>query len=193
MSKTIYSIRPNLILGFHGCDMKLVRELSLRNTELRFSSNGNDWLGDGIYFWENNVTRALDYAKEKMKREPDIIKEPAVIGAVIHLKNCLDLTDRESLLEMEKAYEYAVGAFSKSELSLPKNKKDMLLRPLDCTVTKFLDQLCRDAESPTYDSIRGSFFEGDPVYSGAGIYKKNHIQLCIRNSECILGYFIPRI
>ena len=43
-----------------------------------------------------------------------------------------------------------------------------------------------------FDSTRGLFLEGSPVYEGAGIRLKNHIQICIRNKNCIKGFFIPR-
>ena len=34
--------------------------------------------------------------------------------------------------------------------------------------------------------------EGDELYPGAGFHDKNHIQICIRNPNCIKGFFIPR-
>jgi len=43
-----------------------------------------------------------------------------------------------------------------------------------------------------FDTIRGIFTEGGPVFEGAGIQLKNHIQVCIRNLNCIKGFFIPR-
>ena len=192
MAKTKYAVRPNLFIGFHGCDKSLVESLALGKDILKPSQNGNDWLGDGIYFWENNVTRALEFAEEKQKREPDTIKEPGVIGAILQLQYCLDLTDRESLLELEKAYQTLVETFKQLKKPLPKNKENMLLRPLDCAVIKSMDLLSLKIGATPYDSIRASFSEGEPLYPNAGIDKKNHIQICIRNHECILGYFIPK-
>jgi len=43
-----------------------------------------------------------------------------------------------------------------------------------------------------FDSARGLFTEGCPAFPGAGIQKKNHIQICIRNNNCIKGFFLPR-
>ncbi len=40
--------------------------------------------------------------------------------------------------------------------------------------------------------MRGVFFEGPELFPNAGFRTKNHIQLCIRKSSCILGYFRPR-
>jgi len=43
-----------------------------------------------------------------------------------------------------------------------------------------------------YDSARGVFIEGSPIYTNAGFSEKTHIQICIRNANCIKGFFIPR-
>lgn len=72
------------------------------------------------------------------------------------------------------------------------NSANLMLRNLDCDVLEWLHILrIVDGDLP-YDSVRGVFVEGKPVYEGAGIYDKTHVQLCIRNPNCILGYFLPR-
>ncbi|SDG74327.1 hypothetical protein [Chitinophaga filiformis] len=77
----MYHIRPNLIVGFHGCD-EVVRNALLNNpNKIKISRKRYDWLGNGMYFWENNYQRALDWATEKYQRGK--ITSPAVIGAVI--------------------------------------------------------------------------------------------------------------
>jgi len=43
-----------------------------------------------------------------------------------------------------------------------------------------------------FDTVRSIFTEGGPAFDGAGIQAKNHIQICIRNLNCIKGFFIPR-
>jgi hypothetical protein len=43
-----------------------------------------------------------------------------------------------------------------------------------------------------FDSVRGVFTEGGPAFPGSGIQEKNHIQICIRNSNSIKGFFLPR-
>ena len=83
----MYSKRAGLILGFHGCD-KSVRDkvVAKRDANLKPSKNDYDWLGNGIYFWENNYKRAMDFAIFLKNNIPhntkQKIKEPAVIGAM---------------------------------------------------------------------------------------------------------------
>lgn len=104
MKQTLYSSRSNLYIGFHGCD-KSVAEAILQGGSLKPSNNDYDWLGHGIYFWENNEQRALQFAEEASKRKTSSIKDPFVIGAVIDLGYCLDLTDMSCLAEIKQSYE----------------------------------------------------------------------------------------
>lgn len=82
----MYSTKTGLILGFHGCDQTVADKIIAGKDSLKESKNEYDWLGHGIYFWENNPSRALDYAKF-LKRNPgrskSKIKKPSVLGAVI--------------------------------------------------------------------------------------------------------------
>ena len=91
MDESLYSRRSNLVIGFHGCDRSVVEKVIAGKTELIASTNDYDWLGSGIYFWENNVERSWQWAKELSKRSNSSIKTPAVIGAVIDLGYCFDL------------------------------------------------------------------------------------------------------
>ena len=95
-------------------------------------------------------------------------------------------------------------------IELPKNRdlphdrhKDMILRELDCLAIEFMhEEILLDVQSEIkqkgysdkdiFDSTRGAFLEGGPVYEGAGIYEKTHIQICIRNLNCIKRFFLPR-
>ena len=53
----------SFVLGYHGCDRKVGEAVLAGKKELKQSKNEHDWLGHGIYFWENNPQRALDWAK----------------------------------------------------------------------------------------------------------------------------------
>lgn len=51
----MYSKLPNLILGFHGCSNDVYRKVIVEGEQLNKSNNSYDWLGNGIYFWEQNL------------------------------------------------------------------------------------------------------------------------------------------
>jgi len=42
------------------------------------------------------------------------------------------------------------------------------------------------------DSVHGIFNEGEELYPNAGFREKDHIQICVRNPNCIKGFFLPR-
>ena len=93
----------------------------------------------------------------------------------------------------ERAWDWAGNhkprPFKEGELLENKNG----LHKLDCAVIEYLHKSFEDAEdSIVYDSVRGVFYEGDVAYKGAEIRKKNHIQVCLRNMNCIKGFFLPR-
>ena len=96
----MYSTKTGLILGFHGCDESIINDILLGKEDLKQSNNTYDWLGHGIYFWENSPSRAVEFAKflkNNPQRARTPIKTPSVIGAVIDLGYCLDFTDYSNL------------------------------------------------------------------------------------------------
>ena len=197
MDESLYSRRSNLVIGFHGCDRSVVEKVIAGKIELIASTNDYDWLGSGIYFWENNKERAWLWATELSKRSNSSIKTPAVIGAVIDLGYCFDLTDSSYLQELKNAYDVLKETCHNLDKELPKNKPignsdDLLLRRLDCSVVQTALELNKKANAHPYDSVKGVFWEGQELYPNAGFREKNHIQICVCNPNCIKGYFLPR-
>lgn len=204
----IYRNRPNLTIGFHGCDEEVRNQLvNLPNT-VKKSQETYDWLGNGFYLWENNYERALQWAKDKQKRGS--LKTPSVVGVVYLLDYCLDFTDSEFIDILSNYYKLLKEDLKVSGKSVPINRDlpndmyhDLILRELDCAVIEYLHQKIDEkikqdivnngfSELYPFDTVRGMFTEGGPVFEGAGIQTKNHIQVCIRNLNCIKGFFIPR-
>ena len=195
----MYSIQSGLILAFHGCDETVVSKIVQGKSILNPSENDYDWLGNGVYFWEHNSLRAMEYAEQlcanprKVKGKTPI-KTPAVIGAVISLGRCLNLLESRSLRVVGRAYE-TLRIHSKSKgKALPQNTggNDLKKRVLDCAVIETLHQMLDSESDCYYDSVRGVFTEGEYLYPNAGFHKEDHIQICIRNPNCIKGYFLPR-
>lgn len=196
----MYSTKTGLVLGFHGCDESIINDILLCKKGLKQSNNTYDWLGHGIYFWENSPSRAVEFAeflKNNPQRARTPIKTPSVIGAVIDLGYCLDFTDYSNLQLLKGGYELLKTAMDTLEVKLTNKpigeNKDLLYRELDCAVIETLHSLrLPDSELKPFDSVRGVFWEGKEIYPNAGFKEKNHIQICIRNKNCIKGYFLPR-
>ncbi len=193
----MYSVLPSFVLGFHGCDEETAKDVFSGKKRLKKSTNEWDWLGSGIYFWENNPQRALEYAKHLVKhpeRCTNRIKTPAVVGAVIDLGYCLDLLNEKSIRLVKAANEIYCKIREANDQPPAENQNvegsnDFLLRYRDCAVIETLHTFYKENKNPPFDSVRGMFTEGDPLYQNAGFHEKNHIQICIRNPNCIKGYF----
>lgn len=112
-----------------------------------------------------------------------------MIGAVIELGLCLDLTTSSGLEWVRIAYESLVDVTQTAGLDLPSNSSDQLRRNLDCAVIQRLHKILETQNLPTIDSIKGVFTEGQPVYPGSGLREKTHIQIAVRNPQCIKGVF----
>jgi hypothetical protein len=194
----IYTSDPGLIIGFHGCSQELRDNVVISKTSLRHSNNSWDWLGDGIYFWQNNYERAYHYANNPPPKVK--IDNPSVLGSVFSLGNCLDFTDKKYIDLLKFSYETLEKTTKAEGTELPtntnptgsENSNDKIVRRLDCAVIKNIHEQLKKLGEPPFDSVRGVFFEGNELYKGAGFLDKTHIQICIRNPNLIKGYFIPR-
>lgn len=204
----MYNFRSNLMIGFHGCSEAVRDKLVNSPNDVKISQEKYDWLGNGFYVWENNYERAKQWSQDKFKAHME--DKPSVVGVLFTLDNCLDFSDLSYTFLIEKYYRLMVADFSDSGLSIPKNRntktdqfEDKLFRELDCTVIEYAHQqtaikIASDIQDKgfsnrkPFDTVRGIFTEGGPAFEGAGIQQKSHIQICIRNLNCIKGFFIPR-
>jgi hypothetical protein len=204
----MYDVKPNLIIGFHGCDASVRDSLLRTPNEIKISQKPFDWLGHGLYFWENNYDRALQWANEKKAR--GAITHPAVIGAALYLGYCCDFLDRRYIALLANYFSNMEERYKEMGKELPQNKdlpqdthKDKIMRHLDCAAIEHMhaeifDQVKMNIQKDGYskfklfDTVRGVFTEGGPAFRGAGLFAKSHIQICVRNPNCIQGFFMPR-
>jgi hypothetical protein len=175
----LHQLAASFILGYHRCD-KAVGERILEDEPFKQSNNDYDWLGPGIYFWEANPLRTLDFAREAKKRRNSNIKKPFVIDAVISLGLCLDLTTTAGIEQVRAAHKSLVEFVAAAGRKLPENASEGLLRGLDCAVIQTVHTIRTDRGDQPIDSVKGVFIEGRPVYEGSGFYEKTHIQIAVR-------------
>ena len=187
MSRGRYTL-PH-ILGYHGCDAATGEKVLAGKAHLKPSDKDYDWLGNGIYFWVDSPERAWDWANNRPG--PKKITKPFVIGALIYPGLCLNLTDYgviEQLRVAHKVLAAASGSGEKPQNTLTQDGITMLRR-LDCAVIETLHRLREDQGEESYDSVYGVFDEGEPAFDGAGFREKTHIQLAVRKTTNIVGYF----
>jgi len=183
----VHRLSASFVLGYHGCDVAIAEAL-LQGKPFEQSANDYDWLGPGVYFWENNPQRGLDFAIETSLRKKSAIKTPAVVGAIIELGLCLDMTTLGAIAMVKAAYDSLKETFEKAGKELPKNGADLRLRRLDCAVVRRLHSIL-EQEDTSLDTVRGVFIEGSPIYPNSGFNTKTHTQIAVRNLESIKGVF----
>jgi hypothetical protein len=187
---------PAKVVGYHGCEEADGMLAISQRQPLKPNNQKHDWLGSGTYFWESDLQRAKEWAE--YKKTNNMCKVPFVVGAMLNLGNCFDLTLRSNLDLLARAYSDFEKAQTAAGLAMPENKdsqriktKNRVMRTLDCAVLNYFCEVTQKAGLPDWDTIRGVFIEGDPVYPGSEIYLKTHIQIAVRNPACIRAMFLP--
>jgi hypothetical protein len=186
-------VSHSLVVGYHGCDVRVARKVISLKDSLHPSHNPWDWLGHGYYFWEDSSARARRWAESESKQRGSAIKYPAVLGAVIDLGNCLNLADAEALKQVRAAYDEYERLCNSAGIEKARNRgPDLRARYLDCAVMESLHQFRQEEGKPAFDTVRGFFIEGRELYDGAGFRELDHIQICVRSLDQIIGFFWPR-
>ncbi len=190
---------PSYVLGYHGCDKATARRILEDGEEFIHSEKDYDWLGPGAYFWENDPERAFEWAEQRVADQK--AADAYVVGAVLDLGNCLDLTLRENLEWLRLGYADLEGSFRNDTAQMPANRDvrghhgvpDKLLRFRDCAVIRRIHSLVElDPEQPKFDSVRGMFLEGAEVYDGAGFNQLTHTQIAVLTQDCVIEVFTPK-
>lgn len=170
------------VIGYHGTSQS--RASDILATGFRESSNRYDWLGRGVYFFEEDATRAWQWARQRF---PD---EPAVIGAALDLSNVLDLHSVDSA-EILRAVARSLDELYRARgKDLPRNTAGR--HDFDCAL---IDMTCdvyqKHHEYPSpVDVVCGVFEEGTLIHPNSSIRCFTHVQLAVREMRAIIGSWI---
>jgi hypothetical protein len=185
--------QPHQVIGFHSCDREVGLRIVSGKDHLRPSNNAWDWLGPGIYFWEDNPYRALSYAVDCARNKQKFagrIKTPFVVGAIIELGHCLNLIEPNSIRIVQESYRILKANAEMTGIPLPTNKGAN--RSLDCAVIKWIHKMYKLKDGSIYDTIRSPFHEGEAIYDQANFTTGLHIEICVIDPKQIKGYFLPQ-
>ena len=187
-----------IVTGYHGCDAAVAAKVLAGTARLNLSTNAYDWLGEGVYFWEHGPQRAREWAIEQANLCGAKIKEPSVLGARINLGECLDLLDTANTRLLGNWYIEFRRFVRQNGSRIPENRDapgsrrgDKVLRFRDRAVVDYTVSRIAEEEGIRYQTVMGVFLEGKPAFPGSKIASKSHIQIAVRDSACILGFFRP--
>jgi len=100
-----------VVRGFHGTSQALAE--SVLATGFHISQNEYDWLGDGIYFFQDAPQRARQWAEKKYA------SSPAVLSADITLEDCIDLLDTQWFNLISDSYNSFLDLLKRAGMELP--------------------------------------------------------------------------
>lgn len=169
--------------------MSVARQIINNERGFGRSENDDDWLGHGIYFWEYAPRQAFLWAKQRQRQRQRLRawgEEVAVVASMIRLGFCYDLLDPENVKDLGR-YHQAYDRAVKGATGPPSNV--MSRKRLNCAVFNFTYQWLEDEGTPV-DTCRAVFVptqKADRIWPGSGINAHAHIQICVRNPECIPG------
>ncbi|MCD5406232.1 MAG: hypothetical protein LRZ99_00885 [Desulfotomaculum sp.] len=157
-----------VLLGFHGTTVANAEKI-LQEGRFKISADEDEWLGEGVYFFENDIKQAYYWCvKERNYKSWAILKGDIKAEIIFDLT----LTDHweeflKILKEIEKRY---------------KKRKDGTPRKL----LNFVVLNIIYKQKP-YDVVRAVFDVSEaetPTFKRTNI-KPVQIQLCVRNHDCI--------
>lgn len=192
-----------LIIGYHGCDATTRDDLvSGRISTLNPSRNRYDWLGEGVYFFEGDIDRALIFADNSHQNPRKMytrraIATPAVVGATLCIKHCLDMTTQWGVRTFRGALQELTDSLDREGLPSPTNEavdaadRDVLLRNLDAAVFNVIRKAKFGMALEPIQAVRGAFHQGEELAPRSGFRQNSHIQIALRDPACIVGWFLP--
>ena len=172
-----------IVRAYHGTTVTHADEfLGVPPAPLYISRNRHDWLGDGMYFWQDAPRHAWKWAIDQAPSRSD--PRPAVVGALLEFDesisiDLLDFTWHADLVAASKALESSLTAAGQP---VPTNTR-LGLRALDRRVLNLAVQILESsAPGRRIAMVRGVFEEGLQLYPGAELWALSHVQIALRDS-----------
>jgi hypothetical protein len=172
------------IEGFHGTT--LVAAESIVRNGFKHSEKDYDWLGDGVYFWQDGPYRAREWALKWAVRHYG--GEAAVVGAKVNLERStlMDLIDIQWWDRLRTFYEKYLEYCTRTGKGIPKQEADRLsgAHRLDRAVVNYAIDFCRKM-GDSITAVRAAFIEGKLVYPSSAFYDRAHVQIAVREGGLI--------
>ncbi|WP_310419241.1 hypothetical protein [Chamaesiphon sp. OTE_8_metabat_110] len=174
--------------GYHGTSRSRADKIIAEGFQP--STNGYDWLGTGVYFWQDAPNHALHWAQKMYSQEPAVIKSRLRLDST-----CLDLLDMPDTNNTNfwmDSYNKFIEVYQQTGKSLPTQNPDIPgKRYLDCAFFDYLiSTIERSSEPDSLGLIRSAFVEGHPNFPNSAICDKTHVQISVIKLDLIEHSFI---
>ena len=161
--------------GYHGTSSQVA--ILIEAEGFQRSRNAYDWLGDGVYFFQDAPLRAWEWASKRYG------EDAAVVGADISIVNCMDLLDiawNDVLSDGHDAYLKLLRDLGRSGPTQFKGA-----HPLDREIINYTAEVLTE-RGVRISCVRAAFREGRQVYPGSAFFDRSHVQIAVRDIEACI-------
>jgi hypothetical protein len=173
------------VVGYHGTSIARAQEI-LRDG-VHPSDNWYDWLGPGIYLFQDAPLRAWAFAAKHHGTA-----NAAVIGVGVELADCLDLLDIGWIGALKSAFQILreSGATSTPPLRAQRPGPRGGPHGLDRAVVKLVIATLWRRDRKRIRCVRGAFEEGRRLYPRSAFRELTHVQIVVRHTSLIVNRWL---
>jgi hypothetical protein len=185
-------IQEILVHGYHGTTVEKAEVICREG--FRDSTNDYDWLGKGIYFWQDAPELALIWARRR-HRNSDL----AVIYAEImmNIDLTIDLFDSNPDNGYIQAFRDSYKRFRDLISTMPRTEQQGLFHRLDKLMIDFaVDNLIPSTHSgKKIQVVRSVFIHGEPLFppfeqnEKSALHDMSHVQIAVRDHNVIRSHY----
>jgi hypothetical protein len=195
------------VFGYHGTTLSAAKAIMADPMQFQSSTSEGDWLGQGIYFFENSFRKGTEWALrtfDKCSRLGDA-EAPAVLGCEIDLSNCLDLCDPRHSEDLQSwviaNFDLASGPLQHAPRLLTVAGKEISVSDLPYRSPKnralyhhphkvnVLDKVLIDAfvdalpANKRFSTVRAPFNSGRQLFPNSYLFHNSQVQIAVRDPE----------
>jgi hypothetical protein len=170
--------------GYHGTSLDSATTILRSGFEA--SDNDYDWLGKGIYFFQDAPQRAWEWATERYSN-------PAVIGASIEMHRFIDLLDIGWFEILNQSYRLFVDEHLRTGRRIPSQSRASGAHWLDCALINYaIEEVIGVGDNHNIYGVRAAFVEGAPVFENSALFNRAHVQIGVRNPSAIKHIWLDK-
>ncbi len=189
-------IMTRIVRAYHGTTFSAASAIFHRQSPIRLSSKPGNWLGRGLYFYEENLPQAIDWALTQVRlRAPlGMVDSAAVLVVDLDLTECLDLCSSQwhwhlQIIAQKLAQANMLGDQHGPSLTTARNTTFVVADyqlPSHTSLEHVADREVIDAlvqdlinAGESITSVRSSFAIGQQPYSNSHFFSDTHTQIAV--------------
>jgi hypothetical protein len=173
-----------IVYGYHGTSLDSANSILMSGFEA--SRNDYDWLGTGIYFFQDAPQRAWEWAASRHSNL-------AVIGALIEINGFIDLLDIGWFEILQESHHLLVDEYRRTGRRIPSQNPESGVRWLDSAVIDYaVEEVIEVRYNTRIYGFRAAFPEGEPVFENSAMFDRTHVQIAVRNPSVIKQIWLEK-